>query len=215
MTNKERRRSRQESVLVINGATREDGNTDRLLQHFVRGIREAGGTAVEVKLRNKHIGHCVGCGKCRDEGRCGSEDGMTALRRRLEMSEVLVLASPVYWCEITGLLKTFIDRLYFYHHPKNAPLVEGKKSLVVLTLGESENIGYETEVATEFFRRLFKSLKITWLDTLLFPALMDKDDLVWKPGYAQIASEAGRKLGEAANKASKQKKVSPAGPRPS
>jgi multimeric flavodoxin WrbA len=212
MTTKERRRSRRESVLVINGATREDGNTDRLLQHFVRGVREAGGRAVKVKLRNRNIGQCVGCGTCRDEGRCGYDDGMTVLRRRLEKSEVLVFASPVYWCEITGLLKTFIDRLYFYHHPKNAPLVEGKKAVVVLTLGESENVGYETEVAMEFFRRLFKSLKITWLETLFFPALKEKDDLVWKAGYSQIAFEAGRKLGEAANRGTRAKKT--ASPRP-
>lgn len=189
---------RDKAVLIINGATREEGNTDRILRHFVRGVREAGGKAAEVKLRNKNIGQCVGCCKCRDAGRCGSDDSMTALRRRLERSQVLVFASPVYWCEITGLLKTFIDRLYYYHHPKNAPLVAGKKSLVVLTLGESENIGYETEVALEFFRRLFKSLKITWLETLLFPALMEKDDLVKKPGYLQIAFEAGKKYGRPA-----------------
>jgi multimeric flavodoxin WrbA len=186
----------RKSVLVINGATREGGNTDRLVRHFVRGVRDAGGKAAEVKLRNKQIGQCVGCCKCRDVGRCGSDDDMTSLRRRVERSDVLVFASPVYWCEVTGLLKAFVDRLYFYHHPRNAPLVAGKNSLVILTLGESENIGYETEVVLEFFRRLFGSLKIQWLETLLFPGLMEKDDLLRKPGYSQIAFESGKKLGK-------------------
>ena len=32
---------------------------------------------------------------------------------RLEAADVLVFASPVHWCEVTGRMKTFIDRLYF------------------------------------------------------------------------------------------------------
>ena len=182
--------------MIINGSTRENGNTDRIIRHFVRGVREAGGQAAQIKLRDKNIGQCVGCCECRGRGRCGSDDDMTGLRRRIERSGLLVFASPVYWCEVTGLLKTFIDRLYFYHHPGNAALVAGKKSLVVLTMGEADNIDYESEVVLEFFRRVFSSLKIQWLDTLLFPALMEKGDLIKKPEFSRIAFEAGKKYGK-------------------
>jgi multimeric flavodoxin WrbA len=39
----------------------------------------------------------------------------------------LILASPLYWCGVTGLMKTFLDRLFFYYHPRNKDLISGKK----------------------------------------------------------------------------------------
>jgi len=54
---------------------------------------------------------------------------------RPTVEEEIGLGSPVYWCSVTGLTKTFIDRLYYCHHCANSPLLHGKSALVVATVG--------------------------------------------------------------------------------
>ena len=120
---------------------------------------------------------------------------MNILRREIEDSGLLILASPNYWCGVTGLMKTFIDRLYFYHHPVNSALIAGKKSVVLVTQGVETHIEYESSLIFEFFRRAMKSLQMELLDTVIFPGLMEKDDAASRSEYLQQAYDLGRRLG--------------------
>ena len=90
-------------------------------------------------------------------------------------------------------MKTFIDRLYFFHHKENNHLVAGKKALVITTLGEKD-ANYESQVLVEFYKRLFHSLQIDILDMLSFPELMEKEAITKKPEYTRAAYSAGTKL---------------------
>ncbi len=179
------------NILMINGSTREGGNTDRILTGMIKGIKDR--EVMQAVLRDMEIGNCIGCAKCRDESACSQNDDMTGLRRSIEKSDILIFASPVYWCEITGLMKTFIDRLYFYHHTNNAHLVSGKKGLVVSPLGET-NVFYETEILVSFYNRLFYSLGIELIDMQFYPGLMEKDDLKKYPEMFAKAKNSGESL---------------------
>lgn len=180
-------------VLLINGSTREGGNTDAILKSFMQGVSESGLNVREAVLRDLTIHNCVGCCKCQKEGKCNFQDDMTELRDMVIKSDVLVFASPIYWCEITGLMKTFIDRLYFFHHKENNHLVAGKKALVITTLGEKDS-DYESQVLVEFYKRFFHSLQIDILDMLSFPELMEKEAITKKPEYTRAAYSAGKRL---------------------
>lgn len=182
------------SSLVINGSTREGGNTDRILDMLIKGAKDQGMEPVYRKLREMDIADCVGCCKCRDESVCQLQDDMTPIRQDIEDSELLVFASPNYWCEVTGLMKTFMDRLYFYHHPANSSRIAGKKAIIISTMGEAANIEYESALLVEFFTRAMRSLKIEIRDTLLFFGLMEKDDVNRKPDYLQQAFDLGKRL---------------------
>jgi len=187
------RRNVNKRVLVINGSTRENGNTDAVLRSFMQGVSEGGLNVREAVLRNLTVNNCVGCCKCQKEKKCNFQDDMTELRDMVIKSDVLVFASPIYWCEITGLMKTFIDRLYFFHHKENSNLVAGKKALIITTLGEKD-AAYESQVLVDFYKRFFHSLQIEILDVLSFPDLMEKEANVKKPEYSQTAYKAGKKL---------------------
>ena len=181
------------SVLLINGATREGGNTDAVLQSFAEGAREAGLDVRVAVLRDLRIADCIGCCQCLREGTCSIDDDMSGLREAIEGADVLVLASPIYWCEVTGLLKTCIDRFYIYHHERNRHRVEGKRAVTLTTLGEA-GVEYEASVLVEFYRRLLASLRIELTDSLFFPALMERRDIEAHPEYREQAFQPGRRL---------------------
>lgn len=182
------------STLVINGSPREGGNTDSILRMIIQGAESTGMEPIHRKLREMQIAECIGCCRCREESLCQIQDDMTRMRKDIEDSGLLIFATPNYWCEVTGLMKTFMDRLYFYHHPANSSRIAGKKAIIISTMGEATNIEYESALLVEFFARAMKSLNIEILDTRFFFGLMEKNDIEQKPEYLRQAFDIGRKL---------------------
>lgn len=180
-------------VLVINGSTRENGNTDALVNSFIKGLASAGLNMRYAILRELDIHNCIGCCQCQREKTCHSQDDMTDLREAIIKSDALVFASPIYWCEVTGLMKTFIDRLYFFHHEENKHLIAGKKALIITTLGEKD-AAYESQVLVEFYKRCMHSLGIEIIDMLYFAELMDQYAIDKRPEYLKQAFDAGKSL---------------------
>jgi multimeric flavodoxin WrbA len=180
-------------VLVLNGSTRENGNTDAIIASFIEGVNAGGLSVGSVVLRELMINDCIGCCQCQRERTCHFEDDMTELRDMIRKSDVLVFASPNYWCEITGLMKTFIDRLYFFHHKENSQLIAGKKAIIITTLGEKD-VDYECQVLVEFYKRCMHSLGIEVINWLFFPDLMDRDAIKQKPAYLKQVFDAGKAL---------------------
>ena len=180
-------------IVIINGSTREKGNTDAILESFMRGVSASGVAVRNAVLRDLRINNCIGCCQCLREQTCHFQDDMTDLRDAIVKSDVMVFASPIYWCEITGLLKTFIDRLYFFHHKENNHLIAGKKALIVTTLGEKD-VDYEAKVLVEFYKRCMHSLGVDILNMLFFADLMDQDAIKCKPEYLKQAFDAGKYL---------------------
>ena len=181
------------TILMINGATREDGNTDAIIDNFIDGLKSGGFTFHNVCLRNLRISDCIGCCKCLKELKCNFSDDMTKIRKLIVKSDVLVFASPLYFCGVTGLMKTFLDRLYFFYHPANKHFVSGKKALVLTPIGEKD-IGYETAIIEEFYKRFFHALEIQLIDMLFFTDLMEKGDIHQRIDYLERAYYAGRSL---------------------
>ncbi len=180
-------------VLMVNGATREGGNTDTITNLFVEGAQGAGLKPFTAILRNLKIADCIGCCTCLRESTCHFDDDMTGLRQRIMDAHVLVLASPLYFCEVTGLMKTFIDRLYYFYHDVNKKMIAGRHALIITTLGEKE-VGFETEIIEESYKRLLRALDLKLLDMRFFPDLMDKESISQKPAYLEEAYNLGKRI---------------------
>lgn len=159
----------------------------------MQGVSTSGVAVRNAVLRDLRINNCIGCCQCLREQTCHFQDDMTDLRDAITKSDVIVFASPIYWCEITGLLKTFIDRLYFFHHKENNHLIAGKKALIITTLGEKD-VDYEAKVLVEFYKRCMNSLGVDILNMLFFADLMDQDAIRSKPEYLKQAFDAGKHL---------------------
>jgi multimeric flavodoxin WrbA len=78
---------------------------------------------------------------------------MTKIRNFIQEGRLLIFASPLYWCGVTGLMKTFLDRLFFYYHAHTKLMIGGKRSIIVTPMNQS-NVGYESETLIQFYDRL-------------------------------------------------------------
>ena len=95
-------------ILGICGSARKKGNTSLLLQELL--------TAAEMEselifLSDLKIGFCTGCLSCRrNNGKCPQEDDMQLILEKSLSSKAIVLGSPNYYYDISGLIKNMIDR---------------------------------------------------------------------------------------------------------
>jgi multimeric flavodoxin WrbA len=182
-----------ESVLIINGATRINGNTDILVEKIIDGAKNAGLNPNLVELKNKNISNCIGCYTCLKESMCFFQDDMTEVRNFIHKSELLILASPLYWCGVTGLMKTFLDRLFFYYHPENKGSIAEKKAIIVTPMNQ-RNVDYESEVLVEFYNRLLGCLDVKIVNMFFFSDIMEKGSVLEKPEYLKQAYAIGTNL---------------------
>jgi len=105
---------RKMKILTINGSPRgAEGNTEQLVQRFLRGAKEAGAETQSIYLKDKTINHCTGCFGCwtRTPGVCIHKDDMVELLEEVQKADVIVFASPLYIFTVTGLMKIFMDRM--------------------------------------------------------------------------------------------------------
>lgn len=97
-------------VLIISGSPRKGGNSDILCDRFMQGAKESDNEVEKVFLHDLKIGHCVACYGCRGTKKCVKKDDMEVLLEKMTEADVLVLATPVYFYSMDGMLKTMIDR---------------------------------------------------------------------------------------------------------
>lgn len=102
---------------VINGSPRKDWNTSQLLKEALAGARSAG---AEVKLYNLYdltYKGCVSCFGCKRKGavpcHCYLKDDLSPVLEEVLQSDILLLGSPIYFGDVTGEMRSFLERLAF------------------------------------------------------------------------------------------------------
>ena len=97
-------------VLIISTSLRKNGNSDMLARAFARGAEAAGNDVETVSLADKKIAFCRGCFACQKTGKCIIDDDAVMITEKISEAEVVVWATPIYYYEMTGQMKTMIDR---------------------------------------------------------------------------------------------------------
>lgn len=98
------------NVLVISTSLRNTSNSHALALAFAEGAREAGCDVETVSLRGKRIGFCRGCLACQAGATCPIDDDAAAVVERLVAADAVAFATPVYFNEMSGQMKTLLDR---------------------------------------------------------------------------------------------------------
>ena len=98
-------------VLVITTSLRAKSNSDRLAEELIRGASEAGHEVGHISLRNKTIGFCRGCLACQKTQRCVIRDDAVEIAEKVKAADTLVFVTPIYYYEMSGQMKTLLDRL--------------------------------------------------------------------------------------------------------
>lgn len=98
-------------ILILSSTPRKGGNSDVLCDEFARGAKEAGNEVAKIRLAEKNVGYCTGCSVCSMYGKpCPIKDDAPAIVQQMIDSDIIVLATPVYFYTMSAQLKTFIDR---------------------------------------------------------------------------------------------------------
>ena len=98
-------------VLIISASPRKNSNSEALALAFADGAKEAGHEVEFVSLRGKTVNFCRGCFVCQEKLRCVIRDDADEICRKALTADVLVFATPIYYYEMSGQLKTLLDRL--------------------------------------------------------------------------------------------------------
>ena len=98
------------SVLVVSASLRPTSNSHALALAFAEGAREAGHDVETVSLRGKRIEFCRGCLACQAGAACPLKDDAAAIVERIVAADAIAFATPIYFFEMAGQMKTLLDR---------------------------------------------------------------------------------------------------------
>ena len=140
--------------VCIIGSPNRKGSTAFLVNKVVEGMRAAGAKTQVYHLGDMNIGYCQGCRKCETTLRCVQRDDMDTLTKEIFASDVILLASPSYWGDVTGQMKVFIDRCTPLSNARTGrtPVPPGKRGIAVaIRAGKSKGENQRLLATMEHF----------------------------------------------------------------
>ena len=126
------------NILVLNGSPRPQGETAKMISVFREAAENAGHAVSVYHVCRMNIRGCLACEYCHGSGKgqCIQRDDMQEIYGKLQETDVLVLASPIYYHNISGQLKCAIDRFYAVLYPTAPPRL--KKAAMFLASGDAD-----------------------------------------------------------------------------
>ena len=134
-------------VLAINGGPRKGWNTDTLLKKALEGAASAGAETERVHLYDLKFRGCISCLGCKlrkepRPNRCILRDDLTAVLDKAHEADAIILGSPIYFSEITGEARSFLERFlfqYLNYDDYSKPLSPAKRMGLVFTMNCPES----------------------------------------------------------------------------
>jgi multimeric flavodoxin WrbA len=135
-------------VLAVVGSPRKE-NTYRLIEAAVTAIAAKNVETELVHLADLDIKQCAGCSSfCEEKGECKIQDGMQELYPKLKEADGIIIGTPTYYWNVTGLVKAFVDRTLPLYHAES---LKGKMGAAIAV---SEENGQELALSaiSSFFQ---------------------------------------------------------------
>ena len=98
-------------VLVITTSLRAKSNSDVLAERLLAGAKDAGHDVELISLKGKTIKFCIGCLACQKTQQCVLKDDAVAIAEKVKNADTLVFVTPIYYYEMSGQMKTLLDRM--------------------------------------------------------------------------------------------------------
>lgn len=198
-------------ITAFNGSPRaERGNTNIMVDAFLEGAKEAGADTENVFLVHKRIEHCRGCFTCwtKTPGKCVYKDDVADLITKIFNSDIMVVATPLYVDNVTGIMKNFLDRLIPASDPHFEKDEHGEsrhvlkfqkipKLVIVSNCGFPEQTHFQ--VLHHYFQRVARNLHTEVIAEIYRGEgeLLKSDSLILKPiiwSYKRLLKKAGKEV---------------------
>lgn len=98
-------------VVIITTSLRARSNSDILAEKVAEGAKAAGHEVEVISLKDKTISFCKGCLACQKTFKCVIKDDAMEIAEKVKEADTLVFATPIYYYEMSGQMKTLLDRL--------------------------------------------------------------------------------------------------------
>jgi multimeric flavodoxin WrbA len=171
-------------VIGINGSPRKNWNTHTLICKTLEGAASKDAQTELIHLYDLNFKGCVSCLTCKEKGaepRCVVSDDLTDLLNKIADCDALVIGSPIYFGDITGMTRAFIERLLFPYISYNkdmTPHFNRKiKTAMIYTMNVPEamldHVGYTAKFnsSEQLFANIFGSSQ-----TLISTETLQVDD---------------------------------------
>lgn len=181
-------------VLVIHGSPRKKGNSAILGGEIAAGAQAAGAQVETVYLHGLDISPCQSCYACQkpDSKGCAIDDDMQGIYHKLVDSQAWVIASPVYWFNMSAQTKIFMDRCFaLTAYDKKAFL--RKKIGVAMTYGDADPFVSGCVNALRCFGDAFKYVGAKLVGSV-YGSANDAGEIAANEELLKAARELGEKL---------------------
>ncbi len=179
------------SIVILNGSPRKNGNTAALINAFTKGAQSAGHTVTELFLSGMDIHGCKGCfgGHSSRDCPCVQKDDMDKIYPAVKNAGVVVLASPLYYWNMSGQLRTAVDRLFALEEGDGNLLRGNGRACALLMAAE----GHGFDDVLLYYNHLAEHLRWENLGHVLAGGNGDVGDIEGKPEL-QKACELGKSI---------------------
>lgn len=134
-------------IILINGSARKNGNTVKMLKKIEEGAVSKGAEVEIINLSELDYKGCYACYSCKvlngkSYGHCSIEDGLKPVFQKIEESDAFVLGSPIYWSNLSGQMRSFLERLLFQYlvygeqYSSAAPKTFNTALITTMNIGE-------------------------------------------------------------------------------
>jgi len=186
-------------VLGIFGSPRRGGNTDILLEETLKGAAKEGAEVDRIFLTDYAITPCKECHGCDQTGQCVILDDMQKIYPKLLESDIIILASPIFFYGVTAWAKALIDRSqalwakkYLLKDPSLGKEGRKRKGFFISVGATKGQKVFEGAILT--VKYFFDTFNAEYTGELVFRDVDGKGDILKHPEALQQAFEAGRKL---------------------
>ena len=166
-------------IVILNGSPRRKGNTSALVRAFTEGAESAGHTVTEFFLDEMNIHGCKGCfgGHSGKDSPCVQKDDMDKVYPAVKESDVIILATPLYYWNMSGQIRTAVDRLFALEEGDgNLLRGQGRASALLMV---AEGHGFEDVLL--YYDHLMEHLRWKNLGHILAGGNGDIGDIEGKP----------------------------------
>ena len=181
-------------AVCILGSPRSNGNTATILKEITNTLSGNGIDVRNYNLGEMKINYCVGCRTCETTGNCIQNDDMYRIIADIYESDIVIMASPSYWGDVTGQMKVFIDRCtpYGNTNPHRLPVPVGKTGVaVVIRAGQNKK---ENETLISTIEHFLGHLDIPLKYKFTAEGISTEQDLKNNPAILENAAVLGKQI---------------------
>ncbi len=162
-------------ILIIKGSPRREGNTNFLADKCKERIEKIGGKTITYTLNEMDIKPCQGCRFCEKVGTCVINDDMAKIYDEILSCDGMIIATPIYWFNMSAQTKLFIDRLYAILLGKGKEAFENIKIGIIMAYAASDPYTSGAVNALRSFQDMWSYLGIEAVDYVYCRAFEKND----------------------------------------